>query len=184
MTLPTNYKLPELIKEQSPEQTSSYLQDLIFELQNMYEETAEHVNGVFRNSDDVDGSAYIPTLEGSVIAGTFQYTHKSSYVLRQGLMSDVWYSVGWTSSGTATGNLCLVLPYKVVKKSNMLWTGSCFLENAIFGAGRTSVVCAATSDSYKLNFESYGSGVTKNIINVYGSGSVTGHIRYIGVADE
>lgn len=184
MTLPINYKFPELNEAKSPEQVTSYLQDLNYELQNMYEKTAQNVNGVFRSDLDVDGSQYKPTLRGGTVQGTFTYTRQAAYVLRQGIMVDVWFDVSWTSSGTASGQLYLDLPYKVTQHPFLFMTGSCFINGASFGSGRTAAVCCAVTNTYLLSFQLYGSGTTTDPLAVYGSGRVGGHTRYIGVEDE
>jgi len=184
MTLPINYKLPEINDVKSPEQMTSYLQDLNYELQNMYEQTAQNVNGVFRNHLDVDGSQYIPTLAGSSTAGSFTYTRQGAYVLRQGLMTDVWFEVRWSSAGGATGQLRLNLPYRQTKISDLFFVGSCYMNQAPFPVGATQAVILGIAGTYQITFQAYGTGIDTSAINVYGSGAVGGHIRYIGVEDE
>ena len=184
MTLPINYKLPELNKDDSPEQTTSYLQDLTYELQNMYEKTAQNVNGVFRNSLDVDGSQYIPTLAGSTVAGTFTYSRQEAYVLRQGLMTDVWFDVIWSSVGGGTGQLRLDLPYKITRHAGIFFTGECFMNQAPFPVGATALVLLGLTNTFQTTFQAYGSGIDTSAINVYGAGRVGGHLRYIGIEDE
>jgi len=185
MTLPINYKLPELNKDQSPEQTTSYLQDLTYELQNMYEKTAQNVNGVFRNSLDVDGSEYIPTLAGSTNAGSYTYNRQGSYVLRQGLMTDVWFDVGWTASGGASGQLRLNLPYRQAKQGQIFFVGTCFMNQAPFPVGATQAVILGVTGTFQASFQAFGSGTDTSAISAYsGRGRVGGHLRYIGVEDE
>lgn len=184
MTLPINYKLPEINEATSPEQMTSYLQDLTFELQNMYEKTAQNVNGVFRNNSDVDGSEYIPTLVGSTSDGTFTYSRQAAYVLRQGLMTDVWFDIIWSAQVGATGQLRLVLPYKITRHGGLFFTGTCFTNQATFPAGATGLVLLGVTDTYQASIQAYGSGIDTSAINVYGSGRVGGYIRYIGVEDE
>jgi len=184
MTLPINYKLPELNEAKDPAQLTSYLQDLNFELQNMYQQTVQNVNGVFRNHLDVDGSEYVPTLAGSTTAGSFTYTRQGAYVLRQGLMTDVWFEVRWSSSGGAAGQLRLNLPYRQTSISDLFFVGTCYMNQAPFPAGATQAVVLSVTGSYQASFQAFGSGIDTSAINVYGSGAVGGHLRYIGVEDE
>ena len=184
MTLPITYTLPQLNETESPEQVTSYLHDLNYELQNMYQQTAQNVNGYFRNNFDVDGSQYIPTLKGFTTPGTFTYTRQAAYVYRQGLMVDVWYNVIWTSIGGATGELRLNLPYKSNPHPTLFFTGVCYMDNADFGPGRTYAIGATVNDTFDLSFQGYGPLVTTAAINVYPNGRVGGHVRYIGVEDE
>lgn len=184
MTLPINYKLPELNKDKSPEETTSYLQDLTYELQNMYEKTAQNVNGVFRSSLEVDGSQFIPTLAGNATPATFTYTRQAAYVLRQGIMVDFWFDISWTSIGAGTGALVLNLPYRVTKHASLFFTGVCYMENTTFGAGRTATILRAFPDTFRAGFRGYGVSVNLIPIPIYSSGGVGGHLRYIGVEDE
>jgi hypothetical protein len=184
MTLPTNYKLPELNKDQSPEQTTSYLQDLTYELQNMYETTAQNVNGVIRNSEDVDGSEWIPTLNGSTTKGTFTYSQRMGWVIRTGIITEVSFDIYWTDAGTATGLLYVELPYKVTKSLLLPFFGAALSNTVAFGAGYTQIGTSALPSTFKGVFTLTGTGVISTFLQVQGSGRVAGQLRYIGVEDE
>jgi hypothetical protein len=163
---------------------TKYLKDLVFELETMYETTTQNVNGTFRNNLDVDGSQYIPTLKGGTVEGTFTYSRQSAYVLRQGLMTDVWYDIIWSTIGGATGQLRMNLPYKSTPHLGLFFSGVAYMDNANFGAGKTYVVGATVNGTFDLSYQSYGSLTTTGAISVYANGRVGGHVRYIGVDDE
>lgn len=184
MTLPITTILPTVPDFKDLEEVKKYLHDLNFELQNTYEKSTQNVNGFFRNNFDVDGSQYIPTLEGSTTAGSFDYQRQGSYVLRQGLMTDVWFDVIWTSSGAAAGQLLLILPYKLTLNTVVRFVGTCYTNDAVFPGGRTGVFILGVMGTYQASFQVYGSAQKKVALDVYGSGRVSGHLRYIGVEDE
>ena len=184
MTLPINYKLPEIKNDPTSDELNSYHQDMNFELQNMYEQIAQNVNGVFRTNLDLDGSQFKPTLGGSTVTGTFTYTDQSCYVLRQGIMTDFWFDVSWSSQAGATGDLRLFLPYKISLQSGMFFVGSCFMNLATFPAGTTSLSVTGIPNTYEASFQGSGTGVNTSPIAVYGNGRVGGYLRYIGLEDE
>ena len=184
MTLPINYKLPQLDKAATPEQVTSYIQDLTYELQNMYEQTTQNVNGTFRNNLDVDGSEWVPILKPSGISGTITYTDQTGWVLRQGIMTDVWFTINWTGIGTSTGNLFVDLPYKVTKTKVNPFIGTATTGRQTFQVGHTGIVSIALPDSYLMVISSYGSGVAAGTVPLAAPGFVAGHVRYIGVEDE
>lgn len=200
MTIPINFKLPELDKASTPEQMSSYIQDLTYELQNMYEKTAQNVNGVFRNSADLDGSEWIPTVFGGTVEGSPQYTFQQAYVLRAGLMVDYWFAVSWIEVGGASGNLRIKLPYKVSPP----FAGSSGAPGDFFGwggslesgsanapgasglnfAGGTSINCKAAMGLTFASVISSGSLLASTALNISRNVYINGHIRYIGLEDE
>ena len=73
MSLPSNITLPLRVNYQSDEDMDRYLRDLVYELQGMYENLTDNINGFIRNNADIDQSQWLPTLNGTV-AGTFTYT--------------------------------------------------------------------------------------------------------------
>ena len=184
MTLPINYKLPEVNEDQTPEEMNSYLKDLIFELQNMYERMAQNINGTIRNNRFVDGSEWVPILKPSGISGTITYTNQTGWVLRQGLMTDVWFTVNWTGIGTSTGNIFLDLPYKVTKTIPDPFIGTALTGGQTFTVGHTGIVSLAVRDTFLMAISSYGTGLGASNVPLAASGFVAGHVRYIGVENE
>lgn len=192
MTLPINFKLPELDKAASSEQISSYLQDLTYELQNMYEQTAQNVNGIFRNSGDVDGSQWIPTLSGSIIAGSFTYIKQAGWAHRQGIITDLFFDIEWSAIGAATGRFNLELPYKCIANPPFSagfkpqpFVGPVFTGTLVYDVAETdSIVIAAIPGTFRAQIIEFESGLVSHPMFVKAPGRIAGSLRYIGVEDE
>ena len=195
MTLPINYKLPELNKNASPEETTSYIHDLTFELQNMYQTMAQNVNGFYRNNDFVDGSAWIPTIRGSTTAGTISYNQQSGWAIRSGIITEVWFQIGWGSIGGGTGLLFLDLPYKVTKYDKD--RGNLFIGPAISGGSpgslltglvyptnRTFITTVGLPETFFAKLEAGASGLPSAPVAIQADSYIAGSLRYIGVEDE
>ena len=135
MSLPTDIKLPDVPDDLEKGPVTDYLNELVFELQNSYERTTYNVNGSFRNSGEVDGTEWIPTISGSTTAGTSTYTKQVGWSLRQGIMTEIWFDIEWGAIGGRAGTLRLELPYKVI--SNPPATGG-FPGQPFVGAAYTS----------------------------------------------
>lgn len=188
MSLPTTKILPPVPDFETLEEAKKYLHDLTFELQNMYQNTTQNINGFIRNSDDVDGSEWIPTITSTGVIGTITYGPQKGWVLRTGLLTEVWFNITWSSSGGSTGDLRLELPYKVTK--GMSSTGNVFVGPAItsdsltYPVGTTAPVIIAIFDSFVAGMAAGGSGVASGNIQIAASGGIEGSLRYIGVEDE
>jgi hypothetical protein len=183
MTLPTDIILPLPRDYKNMDNPDKYIQDLVFELQNMYEQIANNVNGFIRNNADVDSSQWIPTISGTTGAGATTYTNQIGWVLRQGIMVDVWFDITWSAT-TASGNLFIDLPYIVTKSNQKPFVGVLQPSAIAYGAGHTDLVCNAIPSTYRLEIWATGSGVPTANLGVAASGQLIGHCRYIGVSDE
>jgi hypothetical protein len=179
MTLPNDIYLPK--PDDFQRDPNKYVDNLTFQLQEMYLNIVQNVNGTLRNYADVDGSEWIPTLNGSG-AGTFTYTSQYGWVLRQGLMTDVWGDVTWSAT-TATGNLYVDLPYIVTKSSGSPFIGVCQPSNVTYTAG-TMINISAIPGTYTGEFWTSGTGVATGNQAVVASGRLIFHVRYIGVTGE
>lgn len=188
MTLPQNiiFPMPPLSSLNGNESLNRYFREFIFTLQRMYEDIVQNVNGDIR-SDTLDPTnRWIPLIKDTTDnTTTFNYDHQTGFVLRQGLITDVWFDVQWISvkNGTILGNMYLELPYKVIVTNDMPFVG--VLQPSIFAyTGGTESVINAISNTYRGEIWNSGSGfTTANQISV-GAGQLIGHIRYIGVSDE
>ena len=125
---------------------------------------------------------FLPTLDGST-PGTFTYTHQTGWVLRQGLMVDVWVDVEWSATGTAAGDLFVELPYKVAVSEQMPFVGI-VQPSAITYTGGTEIVINAINDTYRGEFWNTGDGFTTANQSVVSSGRLIFHIRYLGQGIE
>lgn len=176
MSLPTTITLSSQDEVENKE-------DLVNEIQNMYEDIAENVNGFIRNNAETDQAQWKPTLAGTV-AGNFTYTgggHQYGWSVRQGIYTKLFFDIKWTAS-TATGNLYLELPYKVTPSSGMPFVGTVQASNVAFLGNY--LVINAIPDTYRGEFFSVTSAAAATNLTVKASGRLIGSIDYIGVADE
>jgi len=182
MSLPSNITLPLRVDYQNDEDMDRYLRDLVYELQGMYENLTDNINGFIRNNADIDQSKWVPTLAGTV-AGPFIYTRQVGWSIRQGIYTEVFADIAWSST-TSTSNLYLELPYKVTRSDGMPFVGTVQASSIAFGAGRTDLVINAIPNTYKGEIWSIGSGVATANLAVPASGRLIVHLRYIGIDGE
>lgn len=197
MTLPIERIFPPVPELENLEEATKYLQNLRVELQNSYQESTQNINGFFRNNSETDGSEWEPTIRGATNAGSPMYTYQSGWALRTGIMTEIWFNVGWSSLGGATGSLYLDLPYKVVAPTNSSPQGNVFFGPAASGGhtpgtatgltypvGRNYLVTVGLPGTYFAKFEAVGSGINSTPALVGTNAYVGGYLRYIGVEDE
>jgi len=191
MTLPITRILPTIPNFESLEESQKYLNDLTFELKDMYNETAEHVNGTFRSSLETDGSEWVPAIRGDIIPGDVTYGNRIGFVLRQGIMTEIWFDVEWTTIGGATGPLSLDLPYLVGPQANINpalipFVGAAFSAQLTYMTpGQTSLTVTPVANSFAAFFHGYGSGpINASPLQIQANGRVGGSVRYIGIADK
>jgi hypothetical protein len=178
MTLPTDIILPlrpEQINSADPAQRELYTRDLIYSLTRMYQDIAQNVNGDIRE--------YSVTVEGSTTAGSATYTNQTGIYLRQGLMVDVWFNVTW-SGHTGSGDMYVTLPYQVFKGLFDPWVGELFVSTIALTGGYTGTFGIAFSESFKYVVVQYGSGLPALNLALPASGSLYGHVRYVGTEFE
>lgn len=186
MTVPTNIIFPvhdEYLLSGNPEDLQRYLRELTFKLQRMYEQLAQGINGDIRTDFLQGRQLWTPVLKGSSVAGTFTYTHQAGWVLRQGIIVDVWFDVEWSASGTAAGNLYVELPYKVAVSNEKPFVGV-VQSSTLAYTGGTGIVINGIQNTYRGEFWNVGSGFATANQAVVGTGQLIGHLRYIGQQDE
>lgn len=184
MTLPTNIIFPLRADLNQVEDINKYLGDFTFELQRMYEQLAQGINGDIRANVYTQRNQWLPELAGTGVAGTFTYTRQVGWAYRQGLLTDIWFDVEWTGSGAAAGNLYLILPYRVAKSNGMPFANDIQSSTLNYGAGRTVLSINAIPDTFRGEFWTSGSGVATANLPVAGAGRVIGFLRYLGVQNE
>ena len=179
MTIPTNIILPL----PNTEDLNVYLRELNYTLQTMYEQLAQGINGDIRADYGKGRELWTPVLKGTSTEGTFTYDHQAGWVLRQGIINDVWFDVSWSSAGTAAGNLYVELPYKVALSNQKPFVG--VVQSSVLAyTGGTGIVINGISNTYRGEFWNVGSGFTTANQAVAASGQLIGHLRYIGKGDE
>lgn len=184
MTVPTNIIFPVRVDLQSNEDINRYLKDLVYELQTMYEQLAQGVNGDIKASAFTDSEKWTPTMAGTTTAGTFTYTHQTGWVLRQGIMTDIWFDVAWTNAGAAAGNLYLTLPYKVARSDNIPFSSAIQTSTLNYGAGKSVLSINGIPNTFRGEIWSSGSAAVTANVAVAAAGRVIGHLRYMGEQNE
>jgi hypothetical protein len=180
MTLPTTIILP-LRTDYSDEDMDRYLRDLVYQIQDFYEQVAENVNGFIRNNAEVDQAVWTPTLAGTG-AGTFTYTQQAGWSIRQGIFTEIFFDITWSAT-TATGDLYVELPYIVTLSDGMPFVGV-LQPSSIAFAPATNLVINGIPNSYRGEIWTIGSGAATANLAVPASGRLIGNLRYIGLEDE
>jgi hypothetical protein len=183
LTLPSNIIFPLRGDFSDFGDIDRYLRDLIFQLQRMYEDLAEGVNGDIKSSVAVQNSQWTPTLIGTTTPGSFTYTHQVGWVLRRGLMTDVYGDIAWSASGGAAGNLYVELPYQVANSEEMPFPGVVQPSSVTYTAG-TNLVINAIPNTFRGEFWCVGTGIATTNQAVVATGRLIFHLRYLGVSDE
>ena len=184
MTLPINLDLPLTIDQSNPKDVERYVKDLSFSIKDMYERTAQNVNGTIRSYADTDQSQWIPVLKTDGVNGTINYTRQYGWCLRQGIITEIWFDISWNSIGSTTGKIYLELPYKVIPSNGNPFVGpvNC---STIIGLGDNSIFINGNPNSYQGQFwKSDGITGTPAWINIAKVGQLYGHLRYLGIEDE
>lgn len=81
MSLPSNIILPLRVNYSDNNDIDRYLTDLVHELETMYENIADNVNGFIRTDGETDQAKWTPTLNGTT-SGTFTYTSQAGWSIR------------------------------------------------------------------------------------------------------
>lgn len=190
MSLPITKTFSPVPEVNSFEEVRDYLQKLKVELEEAYQTSTQNINGFYRNNADTDGSQYVPTITTTGVTGTIDYVNQNGYVLRQGLLTFVWFRLNWTTIGTSTGNIRLNLPYKVTKPTTSLAGFNNFVGYASTGgattswSGRTQLGCIALADTSLLRLFTTGEGQTATDMAITANMFMNGSIIYVGVEDE
>jgi len=182
MTLPLDLDLPLSINYTEGADVERYLKDLVFELQGMYNNITDNVNGFIRNNEEVDQAKWIPTLSGTT-AGVFTYDHQIGWSIRQGIFTQIYFDVKWSAT-TALNNLYVELPYKVTLSDQKPFMGVLQPSGVNFGAGNTNLVINAIPDTYRGEIWAIGSGAVTANLAIPASGQLIGHLTYIGIEGE
>lgn len=181
MTLPSELILP-LRSDYTQDDLDRYFRDYTFAIQDSYQQVAENVNGSIRNNaDTADGSAWIPTLNGTT-SGTFTYSQQVGWSVRSGIFTELFFDIIWSAT-TAAGDLYLELPYKVTLSDGMPFVGVLQPSSLSFGTS-TNLVINAIPDTYRGEIWGTASGLATVNLAVTASGRLIGNLRYIGITDE
>lgn len=183
MTLPTQYLLPIPPALNNVENVGKYVEKLHVELQDMYQQLAQEINGNYRSDVFQGSSQWEPVLKGTTTAGTFTYGTRTGIVLRQTLLSELWFDISWTATGGAAGNLYLELPYIVSNYSDKPFSNCIQYSNITLTAGYTTVSINAIPNTYRGEIWESGSGNATQNLGIPAAGSIIGTLRYIGTEE-
>jgi len=183
MSLPSNITLPLRVDYQNGEDMDRYLTDLVGEIQGMYENLTNNVNGFIRNNADTDQSKWTPTISTTGVAGTITYTRQVGWSVRQGIYTELWFDIEWSAIGTSTGKVYIDLPYKVTLSEGMPFIGTIQLGSIPFSPYTSSYV-NAIPDTYKASVWLSKASAVPFEANISATGRFIGHIKYIGLEDS
>lgn len=139
----------------------------------MYADVAQTINGTMHE--------WIPKIYGSTVAGTITYTEQEGWYYRQGIMTDIWFKVGWSAIGAGAGNLNIKLPFKSkITKTSGFWIGTAYFSSVTLTSNYEVLIFKINSDSYVGYFEQLGSAMPSLSMGISSSGIVGAHIRYYG----
>jgi len=174
MTLPVDITFPWRDRQiiTGGKELAEYIRDLLNTLTDMYQSIAQNVNGALRE--------FTPIVQGLTGAGTGTYTYQTGWLLRRGIIVDIWFSVAWTAH-TGTGDTSILLPFQVAKSQQEPFVGTIeSVGSNAFGAGYTYLVLKGLEDTFSAVITKCGSGVPSAPLAMAATGSYVGHIRYIG----
>ncbi len=185
MTLPIERILPPVPDFEDVQEAKKYLHDLNFELQDMYEEIVQNVNGFIRNDQETDGSAWTPTISSTGTQGTITYVSQTGWSLRQGILTQLWFDIEWSAIGSSTGNIYIDLPYLVAKSSNIPFVGVLQYSGISLGGSFTDIVINAIPSTYRGEIWKVASDGTATVnLGISSVGRLMGNIYYLGIEDE
>ena len=186
MTLSTEITLPAIDKEivDDSVKMERYLRDLTRDLEQMYIEVAEGVNGNIKTNDSLAQDSYTPEVFSSGAAeGTGTYDHQIGWVLRKGIIVDTWFDVQWTAhTGTAGVPMYISLPYLVAQSAQKPFVGVLYSSNITFAG--SYITCNAAPNTRRCNIWTSTSAGAGAQVNLDTTGQFAGHIRYIGQGIE
>lgn len=188
-SVPENWIFPvntENILSMKKDERDRYFRNLIIELQEMYQQLAQGVNGDIRGDALEQSRRWTPTMNGST-AGTFTYTgggHQVGWVWRRGIFVDLFFDVQWTAKDmTVAGDLYLELPYEVAKSEERPFVGT-LQPSGITYTGGTELVINPNPGTYQGEIWYTGNGTATGKQQVVASGRLAGHLMYMGKANE
>lgn len=189
MTLPENLILPfhlQQIRSGNPDDMARYMQDMVNELERMYRDLAENVNGQIKSSDASVYQNWTPVLEGSSTPGSFTWAsgYPSGLLKYKGNELDIWFNLRWTgTSGSPAGDLRLITPYTFRETDQASWVGV-VESNLTLSSGYSWVTCEAVPNNNYINFKENGSGVNIQNLSVASTGQLKGHVRCLIANDR
>lgn len=179
MTLPEHLILPyELTKAQEadPTQIAKNMELMRVEIEKMYYDLAQRVNGQFKTSEDATHAKWTPEIYGASTAGTINYVTKDGVILLRNNEIDIWFKIVWTTIGSGAGTLRIKIPYTIRNTNTQFWHGS-LATNLTLSSGYTYALTAASNGNNYLQLIECGSGVNIQNISIQANSEIRGHVR-------
>lgn len=179
MTLPENLILPyhlQQIKAGNIEDTTSNMKDLVKEIEKMYFDIVQRVNGQLKTSEDVTQANWTPEIYGASNAGTINHTTQDGVLLLKNNVLDVWFKIAWTTIGSGAGTLRIKIPYTIRDTNTQFWYGP-LATNLTLSSGYTYALTSASNGNNYLQLIQCGSGVNIQNISIQANSQIRGHVR-------
>lgn len=176
MTLPTSITFPlsqDYFGSDVPPSVKKYLDEYTTVLKDMYTQVSLNLNGFIRT--------WTPTVFGGTNAGTGTYSAQYGFLRRSGIVTELWFDVGWTAH-SGTGDLLIQLPYIAAVSIGEPWIGvieSVSASNSFTG-GYTYLIIKALQNTSRGAIYQCGSGVASIPFPISGVGRFAGYIQYLG----
>lgn len=177
MTVPPDFEFPPA-KDEDPSAQFANMEE-------MYRTLSTGINGIYLSSDQPAPFFWQPVLEGQISPGTFTYTTQVGQVYRQGPLVDCWWTVEWSGMSGAVGALRLIAPYRCTETSGSIFNGTMWVGPYVWQTA-TSTCCRSAIEprSFYIQFQALQNNTPPADFNVSTTGGFTGHIRYIGIAND
>lgn len=185
MTIPSEILLPRP-PESLDKATSAYINELIYKLQEAYQQLATATNGtyLYANPDTtttIQQGVWLPKLQRITTPGTGTYTYQIGYSVRKGLMTHVFFDISWSAMSGA-GDIYVQLPYKVRKSSQKPFICAISVDSLTITG--SYVVGVAIPDTYRLEVWQITSAGASARLSLPTSGKIAGSMIYIGQDEE
>ena len=141
-------------------------------------EVDKALNGIFLALRG-ESETWEPVVQGGTSAGAATYTtERYGYYFRQGHFVDLYFSVAW-SAHTGTGDLQIVTPFTAQRFFTDLWLGEVEATgSATFPASTTYLNARINENSNLVEIVGSGTGVASALMQIAGTGSFKGHVRF------
>ena len=184
MTLPSNIIFPlhtDKIFSLEPEEQQKQWEEMIFTLQQMYEDIVGVVNGdtTYIEFPIADQTQKVPLISGSTVAGVGVYGIREMWQLRNGLICKIWFDIAWTDHD-GTGNMIVNLPWRVALSQLTPFIGIIESDDITFGGILTQLTINCEPDSFNGNIIASGTGAASAPVVMEPAGRLKGYVTYIG----
>jgi hypothetical protein len=188
MTARTDYTVSydrEKMRSGDPMLVDEAVYEVVKSIEDINERFSEQINGSTRSDYFGTSEKWSPILKDTANSGTtFTYAHQRGYVIRKGLVVDLWFDVQWTgNTGAITGNMYVELPYVVALTNSMPFVGVLQASGIAFTGG-SYLVLNAINNTRRGEVWYVGSAIATGNQASSATGRLIGNIRYVGKQNE